>query len=150
MIAYPFRLMQCRLVTDGGRALILVAAERARDFAQKAGVPEDFGVLDIRALHETTFFAGLRKARMPRKEGRAERRRSFLSGSTRRAGASRSDRMPHPLWGSRHFDVAHTELGKRINYRVDDRSQCRRRAALAAGADAEAVRRRRHFAERRL
>jgi acetyl-CoA acetyltransferase len=35
MIAYPFRLLQCCLVTDGGGALILVAAERASDFPQK-------------------------------------------------------------------------------------------------------------------
>src|SRR5215218_8586222 len=32
MIAYPFRILQCCLVTDGGGALILTSAERARDF----------------------------------------------------------------------------------------------------------------------
>ncbi len=35
MIAYPLRLLQCCLVTDGGGALILVGGERARDFPQK-------------------------------------------------------------------------------------------------------------------
>ena len=35
MIAYPFRLLQCCLVTDGGGALILVGAKRAKDFPQK-------------------------------------------------------------------------------------------------------------------
>lgn len=32
MIAYPFRLLQCCLVTDGGGALILTRAGRAKDF----------------------------------------------------------------------------------------------------------------------
>jgi acetyl-CoA acetyltransferase len=32
MIAYPFRLLMCCLVTDGGGALILTAADRAKDF----------------------------------------------------------------------------------------------------------------------
>ena len=35
MIAYPFRLLECCLVTDGGGALILTSAERAGDFPNK-------------------------------------------------------------------------------------------------------------------
>ena len=35
MIAYPFRLLMCCLVTDGGGALILTSADRARDFKTK-------------------------------------------------------------------------------------------------------------------
>jgi acetyl-CoA acetyltransferase len=35
MIAYPFRLLMCCLVTDGGGALILTSAERAKDFPAK-------------------------------------------------------------------------------------------------------------------
>ena len=35
MIAYPFHLLECCLVTDGGGALILTSAERARDFPTK-------------------------------------------------------------------------------------------------------------------
>ncbi len=32
MIAYPFRILECCLVTDGGGALILTSADRAKDF----------------------------------------------------------------------------------------------------------------------
>jgi acetyl-CoA acetyltransferase len=35
MIAYPFRILMCCLVTDGGGALILTSAERAKDFSTK-------------------------------------------------------------------------------------------------------------------
>jgi acetyl-CoA acetyltransferase len=35
LIAYPFHLLECCLVTDGGGALILTSAERSRDFATK-------------------------------------------------------------------------------------------------------------------
>ncbi|HMO42074.1 MAG TPA: hypothetical protein PKB04_01840 [Phenylobacterium sp.] len=35
MIAWPFRELMCWLVTDGGGALILTSAERAKDFPQK-------------------------------------------------------------------------------------------------------------------
>jgi acetyl-CoA acetyltransferase len=35
MIAWPFRMLMCCLVTDGGGALILTGAERAKDFPQK-------------------------------------------------------------------------------------------------------------------
>jgi acetyl-CoA acetyltransferase len=35
MIAYPFRILMCCLVTDGGGALVLTSADRARDLPQK-------------------------------------------------------------------------------------------------------------------
>jgi acetyl-CoA acetyltransferase len=35
VIAYPFHLLECCLVTDGGGALILTSAERAKDFPHK-------------------------------------------------------------------------------------------------------------------
>ncbi len=35
MIAWPFRLLMCCLVTDGGGALILTSADRAKDFPNK-------------------------------------------------------------------------------------------------------------------
>ena len=35
MIAYPFRILQCCVVTDGGGALIMTSADRAKDFPTK-------------------------------------------------------------------------------------------------------------------
>ena len=35
MIAYPFTKLECCLVTDGGGALILTRADRAKDLPQK-------------------------------------------------------------------------------------------------------------------
>ena len=35
MIAYPFRILQCCVVTDGGGALILTSSDRAKDFPTK-------------------------------------------------------------------------------------------------------------------
>jgi acetyl-CoA acetyltransferase len=35
MIAYPFRILMCCLVTDGGGALILTSADRVKDFPTK-------------------------------------------------------------------------------------------------------------------
>ncbi|MSP03701.1 MAG: thiolase [Acetobacteraceae bacterium] len=35
MIAYPFRILQCCLVSDGGGALILTSSDRAKDFPTK-------------------------------------------------------------------------------------------------------------------
>lgn len=35
MIAYPFTILECCLVTDGGGALILTSADRAKDFPNK-------------------------------------------------------------------------------------------------------------------
>jgi acetyl-CoA acetyltransferase len=35
MIAYPFRMLMCCLVTDGGGALVMTSAERAKDFPRK-------------------------------------------------------------------------------------------------------------------
>jgi acetyl-CoA acetyltransferase len=36
MIAYPFHLLECCLVTDGGGALVMTSAERVPDFPNKA------------------------------------------------------------------------------------------------------------------
>ena len=38
MIAYPFRILQCCLVTDGGGALILTSRRPCQGFSEKAGL----------------------------------------------------------------------------------------------------------------
>jgi acetyl-CoA acetyltransferase len=53
MIAYPFRLLQCCLVTDGGGALILVAAERARGFPQKLAPGNEQGPVHLLGTGES-------------------------------------------------------------------------------------------------
>ena len=35
MIAYPFRILQCCVVTDGGGALVMTRADRAKDFPER-------------------------------------------------------------------------------------------------------------------
>ena len=37
IVAYPFHLLECCLVTDGGGALIVTSADRAGDFPKPAG-----------------------------------------------------------------------------------------------------------------
>ena len=53
MIAYPFRLLQCCLVTDGGGALILVAAERTRDFPQSLPLAANRGPVYLLGTSES-------------------------------------------------------------------------------------------------
>jgi hypothetical protein len=53
MIAYPFRLLQCCLVTDRGSALILVWAERARDFPQSLPVAVNRGPVYLLGIGES-------------------------------------------------------------------------------------------------
>src|SRR5499426_2235054 len=67
-----------------------------------------------------------------------------LSASMRLASV---DRAPDALRRDGHVEVLDAELGERVDDRVDDRAERRRRAAFAAAAQAERVRRRGYFAE---
>src|SRR6266851_3387282 len=45
----------------------------------------------------------------------------------------RLDRAPDAFGGRGHFDMAHSELGERVDDGVDDRGECGGGAAFAAG-----------------
>ena len=72
-----------------------------------------------------------------------------IRGSRRREHLPSVDGAPDALRCRRHLDVLHTIIGQRVDDRVDDNAEGRRRAALAGRAHAERVRRRRHFADLR-
>ena len=84
MIAYPFRLLMCCLVTDGGGALILTSAERAKDFPQKPVYL--LGTGEMRRDADGQPDGGLHLlARVPRRRAEGVRRRP----------ASRHDDVDH-------------------------------------------------------
>jgi acetyl-CoA acetyltransferase len=66
MIAYPFRRPMCCLTTDGGGALILTSAERARDFPTRPvyvmGAGEAAGAALVSMMEDFTTFRGFRTA----------------------------------------------------------------------------------------
>jgi acetyl-CoA acetyltransferase len=66
MIAWPFRRPMCCLRTDGGGALILTSAERARDFPTKPvyvmGTGEAGGAALVSMMEDYTGFRGFRMA----------------------------------------------------------------------------------------
>jgi len=85
MIAYPFRLLQCCLVTDRGGALILVAAERARSPVHLLGTGESV---------ETPTVTGSAACSSPPAESLCRASRSSSTGAF--AG----------LWNARHGRTA--------------------------------------------
>ena len=66
IIAYRFRLLQCCLVTDGGGALILVSAKRARDFPQNPVYLRAPASLSRRRCSALMSFLRKQESRAPR------------------------------------------------------------------------------------
>lgn len=63
MIAYPFHLLECCLVTDGGGALILTSADRAKDFARPvyiAGTGESVETPMVSQMYDMTSSTAFR------------------------------------------------------------------------------------------
>ena len=73
MIAYPFRLLQCCLVTDGGGALILVSAERARDFPQSLPLAANRGPVYLLGTGESVETPMVSSPVIPAKAGIQDR-----------------------------------------------------------------------------
>ena len=64
MIAYPFRILMCCLVTDGGGALILTSADRAKDFPTKPvyvlGTGESVETPLVSQMYDATYSTAFR------------------------------------------------------------------------------------------
>lgn len=64
MIAYPFHLLECCLVTDGGGALIMTSAERAKDFPTKPvyvlGTGESVETPMVSQMYDMTYSTAFR------------------------------------------------------------------------------------------
>ncbi len=64
MICYPFHLLECCLVTDGGGALILTSAERANDFPKKPvyvlGTGESVETPIVSQMYDMTYSTAFR------------------------------------------------------------------------------------------
>ena len=70
LIAWPIHLLECCLVTDGGGALILTTAERARDFKKPPvyilGTGEGAENMMISSMHDFTESRAFKERGDPR------------------------------------------------------------------------------------
>jgi len=74
IIACPFRLLQCCLVTDGGGALILVTAQRARDFPQSLPLAANRGPVYLLGTVENVETPMVTSSVIPAKAGIQDRK----------------------------------------------------------------------------